>query len=138
MASDNKYLDFIAYLQIMGIILVVFGHSLHEYPGKNYGDLIIYKALYSFRMPLFLFVSGFLMVYTTKVCNLPRVHPGRFIMAKVKRLLLPMVVLTAITFVPRSLMSFAADDSIPLNLHSFLWRSSVWTICLFLTFGFCM
>lgn len=116
--SRSGFLNFIAYLQIIGIILVVFGHSFHEYPdGKQGFNLVIYRMMYSFRMPLFMFVSGFLMVYTAILKEL-RLKWSRFAIGKVKRLMIPFVVLTLITFVPRSMMSDIADDSIELSLHS--------------------
>ena len=66
--TEKKYLKFIAYLQIIGIFLVVVGHSFHEYPDGDYGrSMLLYRMMHSFRMPLFMFVSGFLMVYTTRL-----------------------------------------------------------------------
>lgn len=116
----KNYLNFIAYLQIIGIILVVFGHSFHEFPDGHHGNsLFIYRLCYSFRMPLFLFVSGFLLSYTTEINN-SKHTPSSFITNKLKRLVLPMVVLTIITFVPRTYMSFAADDTITFTFNNFL------------------
>mgnify|MGYP000513368156 CR=1 FL=1 len=115
------YIKFIAYLQIIGIILVVAGHSLHEYPDGNHGwSTLFYRAFLSFRMPLFMFVSGFLMVYTTKIFENATRKPKEFIINKIKRLLLPFVVLTAITFVPRSVLDGMADDAFQLSAHTFL------------------
>ncbi len=123
--NGKKFLVFIAYLQVIGIVLVVFGHSFHEYPDGNYGrSLLLYRMLYSFRMPLFLFVSGFLMVYTTKLYS-TRSRISDFIKTKIKRLLLPFIVLTLVTFIPRSLMSGMADDGLQLSLTSF-WKSFVY------------
>lgn len=119
-SSNTKYLNFIAYLQIIGIILVVFGHSFHEFPdGHNGTSLFIYRFFYSFRMPVFLFVSGFLLSYTTEFSQTKQT-PSSFIINKLKRLLLPMIVLTAITFIPRTYLSFAADDKIQLSFLNFL------------------
>ena len=114
-SKHNKYFLFIAYLQIIGIVLVVLGHSFHEYPDGHHGDtMLMYKMLHSFRMPLFIFVSGFLMAFTTS--SKPRTW-GRFATMKFKRLLIPYVVLTLVTFVPRALMSGMADDSVELSWH---------------------
>lgn len=75
-SRKQPFLKFIAYLQVIGIILVVLGHSFHEYPDGNMGrSLLMYRMMYSFRMPLFMFVSGFLMVYTTKL-RTPINNPG--------------------------------------------------------------
>ena len=125
MNNKNKnYLNFIAYLQIIGIILVVFGHSFHEFPDGNHGTtMVIYRFFYSFRMPLFLFVSGFLLLFTTEISHSNKT-PSGFIKNKLKRLVLPMIVITAITFIPRSFMSFAADDSINLSADA-LMRSFI-------------
>lgn len=106
--------------------MVVLGHSFHEYPDGNNGkDMLLYRMLYSFRMPLFMFVSGFLMIYTTKLRRgTPEKSIRGFISQKVKRLLLPFIVLTLVTFLPRTLMSGMADESMELSLDSF-WKAFV-------------
>lgn len=116
--NDTNFLKFIAYLQIIGIILVVLGHSLHEYPYDKYGNLLVYRMLYSFRMPLFIFVSGFLMLFTTRITKKKRPTIKGFISLKVQRLLLPFIVLTLVTFIPRTMMSGIADDAITLSIES--------------------
>lgn len=115
--NQSGFLKFIAYLQITGIILVVLGHSFHEYPGGATSTLF-YKMLYSFRMPMFLFVSGFLMVYTTRMRGAGAPGVRRFTASKIKRLLIPFVVLSLVTFIPRTMMSGMADDAIALSLSS--------------------
>lgn len=120
--SSDNFLRFIAYLQVIGIILVVLGHSFHEYPGIGRGEgMLLYKMLYSFRMPLFTFVSGFLMVYTTRIRpGASHTPPGRFAVSKVKRLMVPFAVLTLVTFIPRAILSGIADDPIELTAVSFV------------------
>lgn len=123
----KQFIKFIAYLQVLGIILVVLGHSFHEYPdGAGGKTLLLYRMLHSFRMPLFMFVSGFLMVYTTRIRSASGC-PGikTFVKTKLKRLLVPFFVLTLVTFVPRAAMSGIADDSIDMNMESLL-RSFVY------------
>lgn len=116
-----RFLKFIAYLQTIGIILVVLGHSFHEYPDGNHGwNLLSYRMMYSFRMPLFMFVSGFLMIYTKKSTT----GISSFVNQKIKRLLIPFIVLTLITYYPRILMSGIADDNVVLSIDSF-WKSFV-------------
>lgn len=131
--SSSRFLKFIAYLQIIGIIFVVIGHSFHEYPDGQMGhSLLLYRMMYSFRMPLFMFVSGFLMVFTTELsCS----HPSwtKFTYTKIKRLLLPFIVLTLVTFIPRSLMSGIADDNINFDFTSFI-RSFTYTDSLVIPF----
>lgn len=108
----KPFIKYIAYLQVIGIILVVLGHSFHEYPDGNFGrSMLFYRMLFSFRMPVFLFVSGFLMVFTTRL-RTPEARPsiGQFTYTKIKRLLLPFAFLTIVTFIPRTLLSDFADD----------------------------
>ncbi|MDE7414039.1 MAG: acyltransferase [Muribaculaceae bacterium] len=120
--KERKFFLFIAYLQIIGIILVVMGHSFHEYPGGDEGKgMLWYRMLFTVRMPLFMFVSGFLMAFTT---SRKSIGWGSFAMGKVKRLMVPYLVLTIITFVPRALMSGLADDVVELSWTG-LWESLI-------------
>lgn len=116
--GDGRFLKWVAYLQIIGIVFVVLGHSFHEYPDGEMGHTtLLYRMMYSFRMPLFMFVSVFLMVYTT--FSQGRCLPWRkFAQSKVKRLMVPFVVLSLITFVPRALLSGIADDPVVLDIRS--------------------
>ena len=118
--SQSSFIKFIAYLQVIGIILVVFGHSFHEYPDNSHGtSLLIYRLCYSFRMPLFMFVSGFLMMHTEFMKDkVPSVR--RFGLVKVKRLLIPYFTLTLLTYFPRASMSGLADESIELSASGLL------------------
>lgn len=127
----KQFLKFIAYLQIIGIILVVLGHSFHEYPDGEMGrTLPVYRMIYSFHMPLFMFVSGFLMVFSARIKTRSE-RPGvmKFIRQKILRLLLPFTVLTLVTFIPRSAMSGIADDSIEMTpealFNSFFYGDSL-------------
>lgn len=104
----------------MGIILVVFGHSFHEYPDNHGFNLLVYRMLYSFRMPLFIFTSGFLMLYTCRIIPKHKMPFYKFSYQKFLRLLLPFVFLTLITFIPRAMMSDFADDNINLTIGSFV------------------
>ena len=131
-STDRPFLKFIAYLQVIGIILVVLGHSFHEYPdGDAHGKtFVIYRMIYSFHMPLFMFVSGFLMLLTSGLLSQsPRYSFGKFFKNKVLRLLLPFFVLTLVTFVPRCMMSSMADESLQLSLKSlagsFIWYDNL-------------
>lgn len=116
--GKGGFLKFIAYLQVIGIVLVVFGHSFHEYPDGNGGmSSLLYRAFHSFRMPVFMFVSGFLMVYTT--FNRVEIPSWRaFVAGKVRRLVVPFFVLSIITFVPRSLFSLYPDEPMPMTINS--------------------
>lgn len=118
--GEGGFLKYIAYLQVIGIVLVVLGHSFHEYPDGNGGmSSLLYRILHSFRMPVFMFVSGFLMVYTT--FNRTETPSWRvFAIGKVKRLMVPFVVLSIVTFVPRSALSLYADEPMPMTINSLI------------------
>ncbi len=116
---SSGFLYFISYLQIIGIILVVFGHSMHQYDEALGFDLLIYRMMYSFRMPLFLFVSGFLMIYTTvKVGKYPSFCA--FVAKKFKRLIIPLFVVMTFAYIPRALMNGLADDAVEVSWSAYL------------------
>lgn len=98
---------------------MVLGHSFHEYPDGAYGyNFIFVRLIYSFHMPLYLFIGGYLLLYTTEKCNKNRTI-SNYVIQRIKRLLIPFIVLTAITFIPRSLMSNLADEPVSLSLRNF-------------------
>lgn len=115
----RQFLKYVAYLQVLGIILVVVGHSLHQYPGGA-ASTDFCQALYNFRMPLFTFVSGFLLAYTTFSGNRNVVATGPFFLKKFKRLMVPFIFILCVTFYFRARMSVIADDEIPLSLTAFI------------------
>ena len=55
---NNNY--FIDNLKVILIFLVVFGHLIERYIDTNSTLLGVYMFIYTFHMPLFIFVSGFL------------------------------------------------------------------------------
>ena len=50
----------IYFMQTFGILLVVLGHSFYQTKDGN----VVVEWIYSFHMPLFMFVSGYLLDYT--------------------------------------------------------------------------
>lgn len=75
---ENKKISF---LQTFGIILVVLGHT-----GSN-SETIPYlsKWIYSFHMPLFIFISGYLLKFTTEG-RIGDIQLNTFVIKKFKRL----------------------------------------------------
>ncbi len=122
MCLPKPHLKFVSYMQVICIILVVLGHSFHLYPDGRYGEsLVIKKMIYSFHMPAFMFVSGFLMCYSSlSVGNRNDKGVFYFFVQKFSRLLLPYLVLTAVTFIPRASLNFMADDNISIDWMSFI------------------
>ncbi len=120
-SSPRQFLRYVAYLQVIGCLLVVLGHSFHEYPDGSMGkSLELYRMFFTFRMPLFMFVSGFLMVYTGFRRSGGQLSLVKFTGSKLKRLLLPFFTLTLFTFYPRAKMSFMADEPLSADLPTFL------------------
>lgn len=83
----------IAFITAFAIILVVIGHADMT---PAYNELWIKKWIYSFHMPLFVFVSGFLFCYTTP--NVESISLKFFLLKKAKRLLLPFLAINTIIF----------------------------------------
>ena len=101
----------------IGILLVVFGHSISPVMGSNSLLNAIYTVIYSFHMPLFFFVSGY---FSKKLLSCD--DKLKSIKDKAQRLLIPYVAWAAIYLVLRvSLGRFARFE------YSL---SDIWTIAL--------
>lgn len=107
----------ILFLQCFGILLVVLGHSGEEIPYLS-------KWIYSFHMPLFIFISGYLLSYTSKV-ELEKINILTFLKKKFKRLLLPYFIISSLAYIPKYVLGKFAVRSLELSLtgylHSFLY-----------------
>lgn len=81
---------FIDTVRGIAIFLVVVGHSLQYGEGIKYlsqgyfYDNIFFKIIYSFHMPLFMLISGYLFYFTINNHSI-----SELIIAKIKRLLIP-------------------------------------------------
>lgn len=123
LTADNskmkERIKFISILQTLAIILVVIGHSLHEYDSSHGTHTFVYQFIYSFHMPLFVFISGYLL--SNSMISHGGIKPYRdFVKDKAIRLLLPYTILTVLTFLPRVMMNAAADDVIEISPQSVL------------------
>ena len=88
-------------LKGFAIILVVIGHSIQSYSGGNFEN-IYFKLIYTFHMPLFMFLSGFVTVYspTNSYSKLKK----RF-----TRLVIPFLAWAVVYFVIKSVNEGEAD-----------------------------
>lgn len=102
----------ILFLQCFGILLVVLGHSGEDIPYLS-------KWIYSFHMPLFIFISGYLLDYTSKN-GIENINCLSFIKKKIKRLLIPYVVISSLAYVPKYLLGKFALRPLELNLKSYI------------------
>lgn len=90
----------IDFLKAIAIILVVVGHCIqygfgHDYiAGKAYFDNTLFKVIYSFHMPLFMLISGYLFAFS--------VEKGTWkttVTKKVKSILIPLLIWSLLLFV---------------------------------------
>lgn len=96
---------YISFLQAFGILLVVVGHA---FPAGG-DDCGLYRWIYSFHMPLWIFLSGYLLRYTAPEaaagsCPLAGIRfggRGGFLDKKVRRLLVPYLLLSTLVFLPK-------------------------------------
>ncbi|MED4154766.1 acyltransferase family protein [Priestia aryabhattai] len=92
----NRTLDLI---KGIAIILVVFGHSIQYgsgeefYSSKAYFEYWFFQLIYSFHMPLFMLVSGYLFYYTVKKYSIKTLLISRF-----TKLIFPIVAWSTILF----------------------------------------
>ena len=107
----TKKINWILILQGWAILWVVIGHApllpINEMPQPAYVSLL-YDTAYSFHMPLFVFVSGYLFRMTRIERPMPYV---KMISEKLQRLGIPFIVFTIIAMVFKSI--FSADMARP-------------------------
>lgn len=108
-----------ALLSIWGIILVVLGHSGFTNDVIQHKLLYLQKWIYSFHMPLFFFISGYLYSLTNK--SFTEINSGKFLFKKVKRLLIPYFVLGVIVFAIKYVFAGLSCTSRSFSLESFLY-----------------
>lgn len=113
----------ISFVHTFGIVLVVLGHSFYAY-NQVYDHNYLWEWR-SFAMPLFMFMSGYLLKYTTRAKNRPLGNMtigdiGKFLLKKAKRLLIPYVVISSIVFLPKSYMSRYALHPVEMNFASYV------------------
>ena len=80
-----------ALLSVWGIILVLIGHSGFEESEIQQKLHVLHGWIYSFHMPLFFMISGYLFSLTNK--NFTGIKAGKFLQKKIMRLLIPYLVL---------------------------------------------
>lgn len=112
-----KGLPQIYFMQTFGILLVVFGHSFYLFPPDN----PILQWIYAFHMPLFFFISGYLLHYTHPQTN-QMVLTGRkgYLTRRARRLLLPYLIISSLVFVPKALMSQYSVRPVQLTWYDYI------------------
>lgn len=113
----RQQLRHISFLQTLGILLVVLGHSFYRFSP----DFPVIRWIYGFHMPLFFFISGYLLRYGHPRPEAVRLW-GRdgFLTRKARRLLTPYLLISSLVFVPKALMSGYAVRPVALTPHDYL------------------
>ena len=87
-------------LNTFAIIMVCIGHSFTAVE-SYYG----HKWIYSFHMPLFMFISGYLLNYATmhkqqEISDISLLGKQGYIVKRAIRLLVPYFIISSITYIP--------------------------------------
>ncbi len=85
---ENKNIT-IGVVRGIAIILVVYGHVIQRTMAPNGEDFFlnpVFKTIYTFHMPLFVFISGYLLAYSLSRSSVPEVLNSRY-----KRLFVPFI-----------------------------------------------
>lgn len=130
----------IVLLTVFAICLVVMGHCDIT---LDFKELWIFKWIYSFHMPLFFFISGYLLALTTPKAKLSETSYGNFLKKKCIRLLIPFLFINSIIFIIKSALPDRSimQHPVTLDLNSFLYSTFLspvgfmWFLpCLFMVF----
>lgn len=118
--NTQKNNTLISFLQAFGIVLVVVGHSFYGNPTAFFN-----RWIYTFHMPLFMFISGFLLCYGVlkkgqPVADKALLGKKGFIVSKIKRLLVPYVAISSLAFLPKSLMNAYTIHPVEVSLNSYI------------------
>ena len=109
-------LSFIAWVQFVGVILVVFGHCMNgiEMPHFLYS---MRAWVYTFHMPLFFLVSAYLFAFYGGFS-----HKGGYrgtLKGKFSRLMLPYIIWNAAFILPKFLLASFITDDVELSVSYF-------------------
>ena len=104
-------------MSIIGIVLVVLGHS--GYAGTNIAEdcPYLFQWIYNFHMPLFFFISGFLFSLTNE--SFIEMDKKKLVKKKVQRLLVPYLVLGVVLWGIKYVFSSFASVNRQFSITSF-------------------
>lgn len=136
----KKFLSEIFLIQIVATYLVICGHS---YPLESQIPNWLNNArafLYTFHMPLFVWISGYLLIYTSQ--SLKTTVQG-FLFKRFRKLIIPYIILSAFALVPKFIVQPYISDSFNFDIISIVRifavpRENVWGHFWFLPMIFIM
>ena len=104
---------FIDVAKAICIILVVIGHFFPD--GSPEWYIALHDIIYTFHMPLFMFVSGYVYIATKR-----QITYGAFISKKIKRLMVPYIVTSVIVITIKILTQGGLNVEHPVTALSYL------------------
>lgn len=110
-------ISYLSTARIIGILLVVLGHSYPFNVPIPQSLEFLRTVIYSFHMPLFVFLSGFLAARSSR-------SPKDYIAGRAKRLLIPYFVLSLAAFLPKLLVQSYINDTVSFSF-AYLIRSEL-------------
>ena len=113
--KDNKLMSL---LSVWGILLVLLGHSGFEEPVILENLTYLHNWIYSFHMPLFFMISGYLFSFTNK--SFMAINSLKFMQKKVVRLLVPYVVLGVVLYSIKFAFSGLSHATRNFSVNTFL------------------
>lgn len=116
MKKDNRLM---ALLSVWGILLVVIGHSGFNEPVIQEHLGWLHSWIYSFHMPLFFMISGYLFSLTNN--SFVEIDAGKFMWKKVLRLLVPYVTIGTVVYLIKIALSSLSYASRDYTLGNFLY-----------------
>lgn len=110
------------------IILVVMGHYVPDNSPAWY--VLVHDVIYTFHMPLFMFVSGYVYIATKK-----RSTYGDFLLKKVRRLMVPYLTTSVMVIVIKLLTQGSMSVDNPVTIFSFVELFVLGIVLHFIPFG---
>ncbi|MCF0217404.1 MAG: acyltransferase [Fibrobacteraceae bacterium] len=124
-AYKQNEIVWLSVLQGFAMLLVVLGHVFHGEAHYNW-ELTLQQVIYSFHMPLFMCVSGYLFYFTAIKKNKNYLD---VVKNKAVRLLIPYFVLSVVTIVLKvsfsEYMRRGAEFSVNQLLDAFVWLTNM-------------
>ena len=110
--KKKELLTYIIFLQTIGPIFVILGHSINGLPYHTVFNSIK-LFIYVFHMPLFFFISGLTFYYSN---NEKKIKYFDYIKKKAVRLLIPYVFWNLLFLVPKYILSAFLNDKVQLSI----------------------
>lgn len=99
------------------IYLVVLGHCIQyaSHEGYNFAENSLFQLIYSFHMPLFMLISGYLFWYSLSKYSL-----GKGLLAKLKGIMIPCMAWGLVTYV----LDVVLNDWSPVSLYGYMYYTA--------------